>query len=79
MKLGLAPILPLVLAVQLASPAVAQAPEPPSLRAAPPAAPDVLRAAPDPGAVAQEWRDVAGRWLGAGDPAVQELNKAAAR
>ncbi len=46
------------------------------LRAAPPREPDVLRAAPDPGTVAQEYRDIAGRWLGAGDAAVQSFGKA---
>jgi hypothetical protein len=46
------------------------------LRAAPPREPDVLRAAPDAGTVAQEQRDIAGRWLGASDAAVQEFAKA---
>jgi hypothetical protein len=32
--------------------------------------------APDPGAAAQEKRDIAGRWLGASDTAVQEFGKA---
>jgi hypothetical protein len=53
------------------SPASAQ-----ELRAAPPPEPDVLRVAPDPGTVAQESRDIAGRWLGASDAAVQEFGKA---
>jgi hypothetical protein len=34
------------------------------------------RAAPDPGAVAQEQRDIAGRWLGATDAAIQSAGKA---
>jgi hypothetical protein len=46
------------------------------LRAAPPREPDVLRAAPDPGTVAQESRDIGGRWLSASDAAVQEFGKA---
>ncbi len=36
----------------------------------------MLRAAPDPGVVAQESRDVAGRWIGASDAAIQEFGKA---
>ncbi len=35
-----------------------------------------LRAAPDPGALAQESRDIAGRWLGATDAAIQSAGKA---
>ncbi len=35
----------------------------------------MLRAAPDAGAVAQENRDIAGRWIGAGDAAMQSLAK----
>jgi hypothetical protein len=38
--------------------------------------PPSLRAAPDAGTVAQEQRDIAGRWLGASDAAVQEFGKA---
>src|SRR5665647_664915 len=60
----------------LASPPGSQAQEPPSLRAAPPPEPDVLRAAPDAGAVAQESRDIGGRWTGASDAAIQQFGKA---
>ncbi len=63
---------PLMLAMLVASLSFAQAQE---LRAAPPREPDVLRAAPDTGTVAQERRDIAGRWLGATDSAVQEFGK----
>jgi hypothetical protein len=70
---GFALIMPFMLAMLLTSLSGASAQE---LRAAPPAEPDVLQAAPDPGAVAQESRDIAGRWLGASDAAVQEFGKA---
>ena len=61
------------LAIALLWCALAQAQE---LRAAPPREPDVLRAAPDPAALAQEQRDIAGRWLGATDAAIQSAGKA---
>ena len=71
----LAPITAAVLALLLAS-SLASAQEPPSLRAAPPPAqPDVLTAGPNAGAAAQESRDIAGRWLGASDAAIQEFGK----
>ena len=65
-----------MLAMLGALPSIASAQEPPSLQAAPLAQPDMLRAAPDQGAVAQENRDIASRWLGAGDAAAQSLAKA---
>ncbi len=65
----------IMLAMLGALPSIASAQEPPSLRAAPPPEPDVLRAATDAGAVAQESRDIAGRWTGGFDAAVQSLAK----
>jgi len=55
----------IALAILFASASVASAQEPPS-----------LRAAPDAGAAAQVTRDIAGRWTGAGDAAMQSLAKA---
>ncbi len=72
-QLGTAGLLAVLLLFGAAPIALAQ--EPPSFRAAPPREPDVLRAAPDPGAVAQENRDIASRWLDAGDAAMQSLAK----
>ena len=65
-----------LVAFLLLSVCCAQAQEPPSLRAPPPAQPDVLTAGPNAGAAAQETRDIAGRWLGASDAAIQEFGKA---
>ncbi len=72
---GFALIILIMLAILFASASVGSAQEPPSLRAAPPPESDVLRAAPDPGAVAQEQRDIVGRWLGATDAAIQSFAK----
>ncbi len=60
------PITLIMLAMLGALPSIASAQEP---------EPDVLRAAPDAGAIAQEYRDIGGRWTGAGDAAMQSLAK----
>ena len=58
-------VVPIAVAILSAAASAALAQEPPS-----------LRAAPDPGALAQEQRDIAGRWLGATDAAIQSAGKA---